>query len=86
MIGTQTRNLRRIGYFGGREPTLDTLPALHLHHAQTIAFENLDPLLGRPIPLDAASLERKLIHDGRGGYCYEQNLLLATCCGPSVSR
>ena len=67
--------LRRIGYFGGREPTLDTLAALHLHHAQTIAFENLDPLLGRPIPLDAASLERKLIHDGRGGYCYEQNLL-----------
>ena len=67
--------LRRIGYVGGREPTLDTLAALHLHHAQTIAFENLDPLLGRPIPLDAASLERKLIHDGRGGYCYEQNLL-----------
>ena len=67
--------LRRIGYVGGREPTLDTLAALHLHHAQTIAFENLDPLLGRPVALDAASLERKLIHDGRGGYCYEQNLL-----------
>jgi N-hydroxyarylamine O-acetyltransferase len=67
--------LRRIGYVGGREPTLDTLAALHLHHAQTIAFENLDPLLGRPVALDPASLERKLIHDGRGGYCYEQNLL-----------
>jgi arylamine N-acetyltransferase len=67
--------LRRIGYVGGREATLDTLAALHLHHARTIAFENLDPLLGRPIALDAASLERKLIHDGRGGYCYEQNLL-----------
>lgn len=67
--------LRRIGYVGGRAPTLDTLAALHLCHAQTIAFENLDPLLGRPVALDAASLERKLVHSGRGGYCYEQNLL-----------
>jgi N-hydroxyarylamine O-acetyltransferase len=48
---------------------------LHLHHAQAIAFENLDPLLGHPVLLDAASLERKLVHNGRGGYCYEQNLL-----------
>jgi glyoxylase-like metal-dependent hydrolase (beta-lactamase superfamily II) len=68
---------RRIGYAGGRKPTLDTLAALHLHHAQAIAFENLDPLLGRPVVLDAASLERKLVHDGRGGYCYEHNLLFA---------
>ena len=52
--------LRRIGYVGGRAPTLDTLAALHLCHAQTIAFENLDPLLGRPVALDAASLERVL--------------------------
>lgn len=66
---------RRIGYAGAREPTLDTLAALHLCHAQSIAFENLDPLLGRPVLLDAPALERKLVHDRRGGYCYEQNLL-----------
>jgi N-hydroxyarylamine O-acetyltransferase len=66
---------RRIGYAGAREPTLDTLAALHLRHVQAIAFENLNPLLGWPVRLDPASLERKLVHDGRGGYCYEQNLL-----------
>jgi N-hydroxyarylamine O-acetyltransferase len=66
---------RRIGYAGLREPTLDTLAALHLRHAQAIAFENLNPWIGWPVPLDAASLERKLVRDGRGGYCFEQNLL-----------
>ena len=68
---------RRIGYAGAREPTLDTLAALHLRHARSIAFENLNPLLGWPVRLDPSSLEQKLVHDGRGGYCYEQNLLFA---------
>jgi N-hydroxyarylamine O-acetyltransferase len=66
----------RIGYAGPRLPTLETLRAIHARHAETIAFENLDPLLGMPIRLDGASLERKLVRDRRGGYCYEQNLLL----------
>jgi N-hydroxyarylamine O-acetyltransferase len=66
----------RIGYRGAREPTLDVLAALNLRHAQAIAFENLNPLLGWAVRLDAASLEHKLVHEGRGGYCYEQNLLL----------
>lgn len=66
---------RRIGHTGGREPTLDTLAALQLGHVQAIAFENLNPLLGWPVPLDAPALERKLVQDRRGGYCYEQNLL-----------
>jgi N-hydroxyarylamine O-acetyltransferase len=66
---------RRIGYAGAREPTLATLAALQLRHAQSIAFENLNPLLGWPVRLDISSLEQKLVHDGRGGYCYEQNLL-----------
>jgi N-hydroxyarylamine O-acetyltransferase len=66
---------RRIGYSGARVPTLDTLRAIHRLHPQAIAFENLDPLLKRPVRLDAASLQRKLVHSGRGGYCYEQNIL-----------
>jgi N-hydroxyarylamine O-acetyltransferase len=70
--------LRRIGYRGPRTATLETLHALHLHHAQSIAFENLNPLLGLPVPLDLASLERKLVQEGRGGYCFEQNLLFAS--------
>jgi N-hydroxyarylamine O-acetyltransferase len=69
--------LDRIGHDGARAPTLETLRAVHLRHPQAIPFENLDPLLGVPVRLDPASLERKLVHDGRGGYCYEHNLLFS---------
>ena len=69
--------LRRVGYTGRREPTRPVLEALHLAHATHIPFENLDMLLGRPVRLDLAGLQDKLITGGRGGYCYEQNLLLA---------
>jgi N-hydroxyarylamine O-acetyltransferase len=68
---------RRIGYAGSREPMLGTLRALHVHHALAIPFENLDSLLGRPVELDLAALQRKLIEQRRGGYCFEQNLLFA---------
>lgn len=66
----------RIGYFGARRATLDTLAAIHLGHAQSIPFENLNPLMRWPVRLDALSLHEKLVRDGRGGYCFEQNLLL----------
>ena len=67
----------RIGYVGPREPVLETLRGLHALHPAAIAFENLDPLLGRRVHLDTASVQRKLIHNSRGGYCFEQNGLFA---------
>lgn len=69
--------LRRIGYQGAVEPTRRVLEALHLAHATHIPFENLDILLGRPIALDLASLQAKLVARSRGGYCFEHNLLFA---------
>lgn len=69
--------LRRIGHAGPLQPTQDVLQALHLGHATHIPFENLDVLLKRPIRLDLDSLQDKLVRNGRGGYCYEQNLLLS---------
>jgi N-hydroxyarylamine O-acetyltransferase len=69
--------LKRIGYAGTREPTLETLRALHALHAGAISFENLDVLLKRRIHLGAAALEQKLVRDKRGGYCFEQNGLFA---------
>lgn len=68
----------RIGYTGPRDPTLATLTAIHQHHARAIPYENLDVLLGRPISLDPAAIERKLVHERRGGYCFEQNALLCS--------
>ena len=69
--------LQRIGYDGGLDPTVETLTALHRAHVLSIPFENLDILLGRPIRLDLASLQAKLVRDRRGGYCFEQNALFA---------
>lgn len=66
---------RRTGYNGSHDPTRETLQLLHRHHIQSIAFENLNPFLGLPVKLDMDSLIQKIIYDGRGGYCYEQNLL-----------
>jgi len=65
--------LARIGYDGPREPTIEVLCALHRLHPAAIAFENMAPLLGRPVPLDISALEAKLVHERRGGYCFEQN-------------
>lgn len=63
----------RVGYSGPREPTLPVLHALTAAHSTAIPFENLDVLLGRPISLAPAALMQKLVHDRRGGYCFEQN-------------
>lgn len=65
----------RIGYDGPRTATLDTLRAIHALHPRAIPFENLDPLLGRPVPLDLPALEAKLVRARRGGYCFEHNTL-----------
>jgi N-hydroxyarylamine O-acetyltransferase len=69
---------RRVGYAGNRKPTLATLRELHRRQPQAIAFENLSPMLGHPVPIDAPSLHNKMVTGGRGGYCYEQNLLFAS--------
>jgi N-hydroxyarylamine O-acetyltransferase len=69
--------IARINYTGDLGPTLETLQGLHLAHATSIPFENLDVLLGRPIALDLDSLQAKLVAGGRGGYCFEHNLLFA---------
>ncbi|MFN2463076.1 MAG: arylamine N-acetyltransferase [Candidatus Dormibacteria bacterium] len=58
-------------------PTAATLARLHRAHATHIPFENLDIHLGRPIRLDLAAIEAKLVRRRRGGYCFEQNALFA---------
>lgn len=67
---------RRIGYQGSLDPTLDTLQRIHFAHTINIPFENLDVLLGKPISLELGDIQRKLVTNHRGGYCFEQNRLL----------
>jgi N-hydroxyarylamine O-acetyltransferase len=69
------RYLDRIGVTDGVAPDLATLKALHAAHVEAIPFDCLDPLLGRPVKLDLASLQNKLVDSRRGGYCHEQNAL-----------
>ena len=63
-----------LGRIGLREPA--TLAEVHRAHATSIAFENFDSYSGRPVSLDLGHLEDKIVTRGRGGYCFEHNLLL----------
>ena len=67
--------LQRINYKGPLNPDAQTLSALTRAHSQSIAFENIDILLGREISLQPEDIAHKLITLQRGGYCFEQNLL-----------
>ncbi|MFJ2398111.1 arylamine N-acetyltransferase [Streptomyces sp. NPDC087843] len=68
--------LERIGWEGGRRADLATLRGVHLAHALSLPFENLEPLSGTAPSLDPADLMAKLVRGRRGGYCYEHNTLL----------
>jgi N-hydroxyarylamine O-acetyltransferase len=67
--------LERIGLVSGGVPPWE---AVHRAHATSIPFENLDSHRGIPVSLDQQDLERKMVADRRGGYCFEHNLLLAS--------
>ena len=65
--------LQRINYMGETPPTLSTLKALHHEQLYTIPFENFDIQLGRGIDLAPRAIFDKLVHQMRGGYCFELN-------------
>src|SRR5947207_333490 len=71
------RYLRRIGFEGRPAPDPATLARIQALHVAAIPFENLAALSGAPLGLDLASLEAKLLTPGRGGWCFEHNLLFA---------
>lgn len=69
---------RPVGYAGPREPSVALLGALVTAQLSAIPFENLDPVRGVPVAdLGADALFAKLVHRRRGGFCFEQNGLLA---------
>jgi len=72
---------RRIGYTGSRAPTLETLQKIVFAHATAIPFENLDVLLSGVVSLNHSAVDKKILRDGRGGYCFEQNTLMMRALG-----
>lgn len=67
----------RIGWGGPTTPRYDTLAGLLDAHMSHIPFEALDVLLGRPVRLELDALQRKLVLNCRGGYCFEHATLFA---------
>ena len=67
----------RIGWKSDHVPGLAALTRLLQAHMAAIPFENFDVLLGRGVRLDLPSLQRKLVNERRGGYCFEHATLLA---------
>ncbi len=77
MAADLSHYFERIGYGGSARADRSTLETLCELHPRSIPFENIDPLLRRPVDLDLPAIEAKLVRGGRGGYCFEHNLLFA---------
>lgn len=69
--------LERIHYSGSYDASLDTLKKIHQLHPKHIPFENIDSYTGTVPSLKTEDVFHKLVVESRGGYCYEQNLLLS---------
>ena len=69
--------LARVGLDAPPAPDPAGLAALQRAQRLAIAFENLDIPLGRGIAIGGDAVFAKLVGAGRGGYCFEQNRLLA---------
>ena len=67
----------RIGLTGPLAADRATLARIVAAHVASIPFEGIDGMLGKPVVLDHEALMAKLVHGGRGGFCFEQNRLLA---------
>ena len=80
--GDTAAYLLRLGVSAPAAPTGEALDELQRAHLTHVPFENLDIALGRPIRLDLDALVRKVLRDGRGGYCYELNGLFAALLRP----
>jgi len=65
----------RIGFSDEVKINIETLEKLNYLHTLSIPFENINPFLKIPVQIDINSIQKKLINNKRGGYCYEQNTL-----------
>ncbi|WP_417311865.1 arylamine N-acetyltransferase family protein [Ectopseudomonas khazarica] len=69
------RYLERLGYASAPAATLDNLRELQRRHTAEFAFETLSTMLRVPVEVEPAAIQDKLLHQGRGGYCFELNRL-----------
>ena len=67
--------LKRIGFEGEAKADYNTLYQLQYRHFLSVPYENIDILRNLPLSLDVGDLYRKIVEQGRGGYCFELNAL-----------
>ncbi|SFS45877.1 arylamine N-acetyltransferase family protein [Marininema halotolerans] len=82
--------LSRIGIQSIGSPNLPFLTRLQEDHVLHVPFENLDIMADPPVPIQLSipALYKKVVENGRGGFCYELNGLfheLLQACGYQVS-
>ncbi|KAL3937959.1 MAG: hypothetical protein SGBAC_007041, partial [Bacillariaceae sp.] len=54
----------------------DTLKRVMEAQSNAIPFENIDVVQNKLISMDVEAVQKKLVDEVRGGYCFEQNTLL----------
>jgi arylamine N-acetyltransferase len=65
--------LARLGLHDRPAPTLGTLIDLHRRHLDTLPYENLAAMLGRPDPVDPVTTLDRIAAGGNAGYCFHHN-------------
>jgi N-hydroxyarylamine O-acetyltransferase len=81
--------LHRIGLPAMPEADVHGLRALHRAYLTHVPYEDIAVQLGETGPLDATALAARVCGDGRGGYCFELNTVLAALlrgCGFVVTH
>ena len=70
---TVTRYLSRLGFSAAPEPTAAGLAELQRRHLDTVPWDNLAAVLGRPDPTDPGQTLERVAAGGNAGYCFHHN-------------
>ena len=65
--------LSRLGLPGNLAPTAETLIQLQRRHQDTVPYENLAIMLGRPDSTDPEQSLQRIAAGGNAGYCFHHN-------------
>ena len=68
-----TRYLSRLGLSEEPYPTVAGLTELHRRHLDSVPYENLAIMLGRPDPTDPGQTLERIAAGGNAGYCFHHN-------------
>ena len=75
---TRDRLLRRIGLTAAPSANAAGLRTVHRAYVSRVPYEDLAVQLGETEPLEPHGLVSRVLHGGRGGYCFETNTVLHT--------